>query len=92
MAEYYAITGIPLPKTKDTNHPIPIRQEMNKWYQSPENDIQVSLFIQALDRFQQMSWDEKLSFFQVAGMYSVLIFGKMSRANICHNQRHSWFP
>ena len=64
---YYPITGIPL--VPDAHHPIPLRRELNEWYKDPLNGIQVSLFIQALDRFQKTSFEQKLSYFQVAGWF-----------------------
>jgi tyrosinase len=68
MASTYAIKGIPLPKHPDPHHPIPVRQEITSWYSNPDNAIQVSLYIQALSRFQQLPIDKKVSYFQVAGL------------------------
>lgn len=34
-----------------------------------ENAVQLSLFIQALIRFQQMDFQDKLSYYQVAGIH-----------------------
>jgi hypothetical protein len=45
MAEStYPIRGIPVPQ----GSPIPTRQELTRWFDNPDNAIQVSLFIQAL--------------------------------------------
>lgn len=68
MTSSYAITGIPLPTAPDPKHPIPIRQEIDAWYSNPDNAIQVSLFIQALEKFMKTDYREKLSYYQVAGL------------------------
>ena len=70
MAQTYPITGIPKSANPDPHHPIPLRKEFVKWYSDPENGMQLSLFIQALLKFQQHDWRDKLSYYQVAGKYS----------------------
>ncbi|KAF8534625.1 common central domain of tyrosinase-domain-containing protein [Trichophaea hybrida] len=62
----YAITGIPLP---DPSEPIPVRQEISAWYSNIDNAIQVSLFIQALTVLEKMDFQDKLSYFGVAGIH-----------------------
>ncbi|KZT33401.1 Di-copper centre-containing protein [Sistotremastrum suecicum HHB10207 ss-3] len=66
----YVITGIqegrgPLPDQK------PLRQEINAWATNPENVDQVNLFLLALARFQAIPYDEKLSYFQIAGIHGL---------------------
>jgi tyrosinase len=63
--EFYPIVGIPVPHGQDP----PLRYECNVWATDPENNIQVSLFIRALQRFYAMPYDQKLSYFQIAGTY-----------------------
>jgi hypothetical protein len=61
--EYYAIQGIPVKE----GQPLPLRQECNVWAKDSETSIQVSLFIRALQKFYDIPYDQKLSYFQVAG-------------------------
>lgn len=68
MTSSYPITGIPLPTAPDPTHPIPVRQEIDAWYSNPDNAIQVSLFIQALEKFMKTDYREMLSYYQVAGL------------------------
>lgn len=75
MSGTYPIKGIPLPTDPDPKHPIPVRQEIDAWYSNPDNAIQVSLFIQAMDKFQKMKITEQLSFYQVAGLLRHIICG-----------------
>ncbi len=72
----YPITGIPLwfdldvesdPYHKIPNA-IPLRLEINEWFDNPENEWQVSLFVRALSFLMQMDPDDKLSYWQIAGM------------------------
>ena len=70
MAQTYPIQGIPMPTKPDPHHPIPLRKDFVKWYSDPENGMQLSLFIQALLKFQQKDFHDKLSYYQVAGKYS----------------------
>jgi tyrosinase len=64
-APTYPISGIPVP----SGSPIPMRQEIDAWSQNPDNAIQVSLFVQALTRFQKISFKDQLSYYQVAGIH-----------------------
>ncbi|KAF8453281.1 hypothetical protein BDZ91DRAFT_749645 [Kalaharituber pfeilii] len=48
---------------------VPVRQEIDRWYLNEENKEQVHLFLLALDRFQKMDINDKLSYFQVAGIH-----------------------
>ncbi|KAH0556229.1 hypothetical protein GP486_005845 [Trichoglossum hirsutum] len=57
----YPIRGIPVP----SGSPIPVRQEITSWYGDQNNAVQVSLFIQALTKFEKIDFKEKLSYFQV---------------------------
>jgi tyrosinase len=68
--EYYPITGIPIPSGEVT----PARREISSWWTStaPEDQIQVSLFIRALQKMQGKNpLEEMLSYYQVAGRYSL---------------------
>jgi hypothetical protein len=71
--QFHVIQGIPIPEPVDPVHPIPTRPEVGEWYnsrdQNPTIAIQVSLYLQALLKFQRESWTEKLSYFQIAGLY-----------------------
>jgi len=76
MAEpTYAITGLPAPH--DPSGAVPLRMDVDDWYTSetPEHQLQVTLFILALARFQDMSPEEKLSYFQIAGELASIILG-----------------
>jgi hypothetical protein len=63
----YAITGIKAGVTKTT---VPLRLEVDTWYpgQTAEYLIQNNLFIYALRFLQQRDPENKLSFFQIAGL------------------------
>ena len=61
------ITGIPLPDEPDQDHPIPCRLNIEHWYHDSKNGLQVSLFIQALHKFQVMPYEDQLSYFRIAG-------------------------
>ncbi|MCJ1463962.1 hypothetical protein MMC07_002572 [Pseudocyphellaria aurata] len=65
----YPLKGIPLPEVPDPIHRIPVRQEIDAWYMNRSNDIQLSLFIQAMGKFMKMDYREQLSFFQIAGIH-----------------------
>lgn len=65
----YAIKGIPLPAKPDPHHPIPLRKEVTTWASDPENAVQLSLFIQALIKFQQVPHTDQLSYYQIAGIH-----------------------
>ena len=74
MSGTYPIKGIPLPTDPDPNHLIPVRQEIDAWYSNPDNAIQVSLFIQAMEKFQKMKITEQLSFYRIAGLLRQIDF------------------
>ena len=59
---HYHITGI-----KPVGEGPHLREEFSAW--SKENDIQVSLFAQALTNFMEIKYTERLSYFQIAGPY-----------------------
>ncbi|KAH6869516.1 hypothetical protein B0T10DRAFT_418433 [Thelonectria olida] len=75
----YAIRGIPLPpdvvtKTKTIPYApgTPSRLDISKFF-PPENDFlgrQWTLLVLALERFKAMKVDERLSYFQVAGIHA----------------------
>jgi tyrosinase len=73
MTEKYVpvpISGIPLPEKPIPHHPVPLRQNINTWYDNPDNALQVSLFIQALTKFQELPFDDQLSYFRIASKSS----------------------
>jgi tyrosinase len=61
----YAITGIPLVP----GQPLPTRKEVTAWYTNDENDLQVSLFMQALTAFKAIKVIDEKSYFRVAGIH-----------------------
>ncbi|KJK87485.1 hypothetical protein H633G_08670 [Metarhizium anisopliae BRIP 53284] len=66
--EYYPITGIPVQPGEQA----PARRELASWSTStvPEDQIQVSLFIRALQKMQDKNpLEELLSYFQIAGIH-----------------------
>ena len=64
----YPITGIK--KGLGPGGKVPLRREIDEWWASKEKiDVyQKSLFIYALNEFQQMSPDDQLSYFAIAGL------------------------
>lgn len=62
-ASTYPIVGIPLQPG-----PLPVRREINSWFNNPKNALQVSLFLHAMTAFKARPVTERLSFFQLAGM------------------------
>jgi len=67
-SDFVCIQGIPVPTGKSPG----LRTEVSTWAGVlPETSIQVSLFIRALQKFYDVPYKEKLSFFQVAGMQRV---------------------
>lgn len=92
--KYYPITGIKAGWGPDGK--LPLRQNIDEWYQKEENKAQVVLFLLALKRFQDMPPDQRDSFFQIAGQaqafsgYSLLyIYASiMFNTTTC---RHSWY-
>ncbi|KAF7156278.1 hypothetical protein CNMCM5623_009671 [Aspergillus felis] len=70
MANYYPITGIPVPVRQDP----PPRREVASWAVSsePVDQIQVSLFIRAVRKLQEKNpIQDKLSFYQIAGIHGL---------------------
>ncbi|CRG90099.1 hypothetical protein PISL3812_07140 [Talaromyces islandicus] len=65
-SQSYAIKGIPVAEGSI----IPARREVDEWFHDPEAEIQVSLFVEALTRFQKIDYKDKLSYFRVAGIHS----------------------
>lgn len=71
--EYYPITGIPVQPGQQA----PPRRELASWSTStvPEDQIQVSLFIRALQKMQDKNpLEELLSYFQIAGGYMTSLY------------------
>jgi len=75
MADTYPITGIqvdadnnPLDPTKPDDAR-PLRREVDEWLLDTDDNTkkQVSLFFNAVDRFQKLPAEDKLSYWQVAG-------------------------
>ena len=63
--EFVQIQGIPVPVGQAPG----LRTEFSKWTtDNPKTSIQVSLFIRALQKFYDTPYEEKLSYFQIAGM------------------------
>ena len=67
----YQITGIPVPFDYQDRKAVPFRYEVDKWATSTDlvQNKQVDLFVQALNIFESMSPDDKLSYFQIAGEF-----------------------
>lgn len=65
-SESYAIKGIPVTGSSI----IPNRREVDEWFHDDKASIQVSLFVEALTKFQSLDYKQKLSYFQVAGSRS----------------------
>lgn len=51
------------------NRKVFVRQDIDEWSSKKSNKKQVDLFILALDRFQKLDPKERLSYFQIAGMF-----------------------
>ena len=81
IPEYYAIQGIPV----KPGQPLPLRQEFSVWAKDSETSIQVSLFIRALQKFYKIPYDQKLSYFQVAGRSTAV-----ARAGRAGSLRLTW--
>ena len=64
--ETYPIKGIPLIPGRD----IPVRREITDWYQDKNSKYQVSLFLQSLTILMEKPIEERLSYFQIAGISS----------------------
>lgn len=70
--KFYVIKGI-----KEGHGPsgeIPLRREVDEWYEDPKNKDQVNLFFLALQEFQSIPVTERDSYYQIAGKYSNLCF------------------
>ncbi|KAH6617711.1 common central domain of tyrosinase-domain-containing protein [Chaetomium sp. MPI-SDFR-AT-0129] len=77
--DFYVITGIQEGRSGPDGKIVPLRLEVDSWYPpDPERfsrawrqvySIQNSLFLWALKIFQEKSPEEKLSFFQIAGIH-----------------------
>lgn len=77
--EYYPIVGIPVPDTDSDkripvpdsggmNKMVPVRQDIDEWSTNQRNRRQVDLFILALEKLQKKDPNERLSYFQLAGI------------------------
>lgn len=60
----YPITGIKVGG-------VAARKEVNAWAADASNRVQVSLFIQALAKFQAMTFEDQLSYFRIAGIHGL---------------------
>lgn len=79
--KYYPLQGVPLnkqPTRKTTNIPfvtgLPLRRELSSFYEDSkkggaEVQRQWTLYILALEKFKARSVDDKLSYFQIAGIH-----------------------
>lgn len=73
--EYYPVTPrFPEGSSTDDalNRRVFVRQEIDEWSGKKSNKKQVDLFIMAMDKLQKKDPKERLSYFQVAGMFSLL--------------------
>lgn len=68
MSVTYAIQGIPL----QGKGPLPQRKEVTAWADDANNAYQVSLFLRALKAFKELPVDHSLSYFQIAGLSSLV--------------------
>lgn len=59
MPKHKIITGIPSAPA--------IRYEFSEWTDDPQNDVQVSLFVLALNKFMEIDYQDRDSFFQIGG-------------------------
>ncbi|KAH7354961.1 putative tyrosinase [Rhexocercosporidium sp. MPI-PUGE-AT-0058] len=82
----YPITGIK--KGLGPAGKVPLRREIDEWWASKEkNDVfQKSLFIYALNEFQQMSPDDQLSYFAIAGIHGQPLVSWDTKA-----PKNSWY-
>ncbi|KAK6527367.1 hypothetical protein TWF281_010547 [Arthrobotrys megalospora] len=67
----YPITGIT--QYLNDGDPIPVRREIDEWYASEkaEDELQVYIFLRAMQNFQKQPDDNMLSCFQVAGIHGL---------------------
>lgn len=67
--QFYCIQGVPVQPGQSPG----LRREFTAWAGKREDEwksnIQVSLFIQALQKFYDISFEETLSYFQIAGIH-----------------------
>ena len=63
-APTYPIVGIPV----QPDQPLPLRQEISTWVNNDDNRYQVSLFLRALAKLMAKPVEDKLGYFQVAGL------------------------
>ena len=64
MSNFYNITGVSVAPGK----PTPNRYEVSAWAtDTPETSIQVSLFVRALQKSYDMPYEQRESYFQIAG-------------------------
>ncbi|KZS89024.1 Di-copper centre-containing protein [Sistotremastrum niveocremeum HHB9708] len=49
----------------------PLRQEIDAWSSDPKNQVQVALFMLALEAFQKIPYHDRLSYFQIAGIHGL---------------------
>ena len=87
----YPITGIPLVPGAG----LPLRQEITAWYNNDANKYQISLFMQALKKFKQVPVDQRLSFFQIAGVpdlhvWYIVLYAKLSRHSLLSFSGMGW--
>ena len=64
--ETYPIKGIPVVPGQN----IPVRREITDWYEDENSKYQVSLFLQSLNILMKKPVEERLSYFQIAGISS----------------------
>lgn len=62
---YVDIKGIRVSQDR----PLPVRREVNDWAKDPENNVQLSLFIRALERMYHAPITDPKSFFQIASIH-----------------------
>lgn len=89
----YGIQGLPRPPHA-TRHPgnipyvpgLPARKEISSLANSkdPEEKKQWTLFILALERFKHMSVDDKLSYFQIAGIVRASLPAQQNILSLIH--------
>ncbi|TQV94394.1 hypothetical protein V2A60_002576 [Cordyceps javanica] len=63
-----------LPIGLDTTQPIPPRRNVHEWYKESKTNhqtgLEVSLFIRALNFFQQLPPEDQLSYYRIAGIHN----------------------
>lgn len=71
----YDLDPVPIvPISIDATDKIPHRRNVTKWFEeaktSQETALQLSLFIQAMNKFQLLPPEDQLSYFRIAGIHS----------------------